>query len=55
MKAAYLYNFGRFVGWPPDVPSSQASDFAICVLGHDPFGAALDATIAGEKIDGKNP
>ncbi|MGO8791577.1 MAG: YfiR family protein [Terriglobia bacterium] len=54
VKAAYLYNFGRFVEWPPDVPSSQADEFTICVLGRDPFGLALDTTISGEKIEGKN-
>lgn len=54
IKAAYLYNFGRFVEWPHNVLSSEAAQFTICVLGHDPFGRALDATISGEKIDGKN-
>ena len=54
VKAAYLYNFGRFVEWPRDVPSNQAGEFTICVLGRDPFGLALDTTISGERIDGKN-
>ena len=54
VKAAYLYNFARFVEWPPSSPAVQASEFNICVLGHDPFGGVLDNTIAGEKIDGKN-
>ncbi len=54
VKAAYLYNFGRFVEWPQDAPPVRATDFAICILGDDPFGRALDATIAGEKIDGKS-
>ena len=54
VKAAYLYNFGRFVEWPSSAPAVQASEFNICVLGHDPFGSVLDSTIAGEKIDGKN-
>jgi hypothetical protein len=54
VKAAYLYNFGRFVDWPQEAPPTRASDFQICVLGEDPFGAALDSTISGEKIDGKN-
>src|ERR1041384_6684328 len=53
VKAAYLYNFGRFVDWPPDARPARANDFAICVLGQDPFGTALDSTISGEKIDGK--
>jgi len=52
VKAAYLYNFGRFVEWPTGV--AAASDvFSICVLGEDPFGASFDATIAGESINGK--
>ncbi|PYU23080.1 MAG: DUF4154 domain-containing protein [Acidobacteria bacterium] len=51
VKAAYLYDFGKFVAWPPKV--AAADDFPICVLGADPFGATFDATIAGETIDGK--
>lgn len=52
VKAAYLYNFGKFVTWPatstPDLAPRE-----ICVLGKDPFGAVLDSTVAGESIDGK--
>jgi hypothetical protein len=50
VKAAYLYNFGRFVEWPPRVTSASTGSFTICVLGEDPFGRALDATLAGETI-----
>jgi YfiR/HmsC-like len=52
VKAAYLYNFGRFVEWPAKV-SAASEYFSICVLGGDPFGATFDATIAGESINGK--
>jgi uncharacterized protein DUF4154 len=48
VKAAYLYNFGRFVDWPAKVTTAATSPFTICVLGEDPFGQALDATLAGE-------
>jgi len=51
VKAAYLYDFGKFVAWPAKV--AAADDFPICVLGEDPFGATFDATIAGETINGK--
>ena len=37
VKAAYLYNFGRFVEWPTAMPPSQADEFPIYVLGHDPL------------------
>lgn len=53
VKAAYLYNFGRFVDWPSGSPGNDASNFVICVLGQDPFGPALDATVAGETVAGK--
>ena len=53
VKAVYLYNFGRFVEWPASVTAKSGS-FTVCVLGQDPFGPALDATLAGETIDGKS-
>ena len=52
VKAAYLYNFGKFVRWESDRMSSRGS-FDVCVLGKDPFGGDLDSTVAGESIDGK--
>ncbi|MGH9439941.1 MAG: YfiR family protein [Terriglobia bacterium] len=52
VKAAYLYNFGRFVQWPAKAGAS--GPFSICVLGDDPFGPALDAIVGGETISGKN-
>ena len=38
VKAAFLYNFARFVEWPP---GTYAERFGICVLGENPFGPAL--------------
>jgi len=48
VKAVYLYNFGRFIDWPAGAAKDEP--FAICVLGADPFGPALDDTVAGETI-----
>ncbi len=45
LKAAYLYNFAGFTTWPGDSgPSIQ-----LCVLGKDPFGAALD-NLTGKAV-----
>jgi hypothetical protein len=52
VKAAYLYNFGKFVRWQADAAPSTGS-FDICVLGKDPFGAVLDVTVANESIDSR--
>ncbi|HUQ49082.1 MAG TPA: YfiR family protein [Terriglobales bacterium] len=51
VKAAYLYNFGKFVKWPPEAQTSTS--FPICVLGEDPFGKTLTAIVSGEKLEGK--
>jgi hypothetical protein len=51
VKAAYLFNFAKFVKWPGTAVSWH--DFPICVLGANPFGPALNATVAGERADGK--
>jgi hypothetical protein len=53
VKAAYLYNFGRFVKWPTNIPADKDDSFAVCVLGPDPFGPALDSTLANESLNGK--
>jgi len=53
VKSAYLYNFGKFVKWPADSKPGKNPAFSICVLGQDPFGNTLDATVEGETISGK--
>jgi hypothetical protein len=52
VKAAFLYQFGLYVEWPPENDRS-GRPFAICVLGEDPFGAALDAVVEGRSIAGR--
>jgi YfiR/HmsC-like len=54
VKAAYLYNFGKFVEWPAGIPAGQNDSFVVCVLGKDPFGPTLDSTFANERIGGKS-
>ena len=54
VKAAYLYNFGRFVEWPAKDTTAKNDAFTVCVLGQDPFGSTLDATLRGETIGGKS-
>lgn len=43
LKAAFLFNFTRFVEWPTTAFANAASPFRICVFGADPFGTRLDA------------
>jgi hypothetical protein len=53
VEAAYLYNFGKFVDWPPQ-PQSATQPFTICVLGKDEFGTTLDALIANDSVRGRS-
>ena len=48
VKAAFLYNFARFTEWPP----ARSGAFDICILGSDPFGAAL-APYEGRIVAGR--
>lgn len=54
VKAAYLFNFGKFVAWPEKTDLERSAPFEICVLGDDPFGAALDTAVTGATIRGKD-
>src|SRR3954469_16033405 len=52
VKAAYLFNFGQFVEWPPQSYDSPAAPFVIGIVGEDPFGRILDDAVAGESVGG---
>lgn len=41
LKAAFLYNFIQYVKWP-EAKEANPGQFVLCVLGQNPFGAALE-------------
>jgi len=53
VKAAYIYNFVRYVEWPAAARARDASAVHVCVLGDDPFGPVLDRTLADKTVDGR--
>jgi hypothetical protein len=53
VKAAFLLNFTKFIEWPASAFADPGSPVAICILGDDPFGAALDQVAAGEIVSGR--
>jgi hypothetical protein len=60
VKAAFLFNFARFVEWPADAFLSADSPLQICVLGQDPFGRDFeqmieDKTVSGHRIEIAHP
>jgi len=48
IKAAFLYNFAKFVEWPADTGTLN-----LCILGEDRFGRDID-TIEGKKAADKS-
>jgi hypothetical protein len=54
VKAAFLYNFVKFVEWPPDVFEDGKIPITLCVFGYDPFGSALDEVIAGKTLNSRS-
>ena len=55
VKAAFLYNFAKFVEWPTDAFSSPSEPLTLGVLDTDPFGDTLkileDKSAGGRRIN----
>jgi len=43
VKAAFLYNFIKFVDWPKEKTADSNEPIIIGIIGNDPFGDAFDA------------
>lgn len=52
VKAAFIYNFTKFVEWPEDL-SAADRPFVIGILGEDPFGNVLDETVSNKTVRDK--
>lgn len=51
IKAAYLYNFGRYVEWPAAPPVNAEKEFVIGVVGDSPVAAPLGTIARSKKIN----
>jgi len=52
IKAAFVYNFIKFVEWPEEI-TELYPEISIAILGRDPFGETLDNLIKGKSIKDK--
>lgn len=50
VKAAFLFNFAKFVEWPPLAFKGPEDPIAICVLGQNPFGSALENVVHDKTV-----
>ena len=53
VRAAFLYNFIKFVKWPKQVFPNSQDPIVIGIVGQDPFGNILDVMIKGRTIQSK--
>jgi len=52
IKAAFLFNFGKFVEWP-ETAASAKGPLTICVAGNDEIARALEQVATGKTVNGK--
>jgi hypothetical protein len=53
VKAAFLFNFAKFVEWPPLTFKTDRDPVRICILGQDPFGSVLKDAVGGKTVLGR--
>ncbi len=52
VKAAFIYNFAKFITWPSSPDARQPEAFRIDVLGKSAVAAELERAVKGKSIQG---
>jgi hypothetical protein len=52
LKAGFLYNFARYVEWPPSAFHGAQEPLRLCVFGDEAYAAMRDA-LAGKSVKGR--
>ena len=52
IKAAYIFNFAKFLDWPATNPNKDT--IILAIYNNDPFGIVLEKTMVGRKANGKD-
>ena len=52
VKAAFLFNFAKFVEWPSEAFSDSNAPLVITVFGEDPFNGSLEA-VKGKLVNNR--
>lgn len=53
VKAAFLYNFAKFVEWPATAFAASGGAMVLGVFGNDPFGTTLDRIARDQTVQGR--
>ena len=50
VKAAFLYNFAKFIQWPE---SDRSTTLVVGVVGRSPFNDVFEAVVTGKSVNGR--
>jgi hypothetical protein len=53
VKAAFLFNFSKFVEWPTEAFDGPGDPVALCVAGESPIGESLDNLVQGATVSSR--
>ena len=53
VKAAFLFNFVKFIEWPEESLRENGGRIRLCVLGAGPFAPQLERMVAGKSVNGR--
>jgi hypothetical protein len=53
VKAAFLFNFIKFVDWPATSFAKPGSSISVCIVGSDEFSSAFEGLVKGKDLGGR--
>ena len=53
VKAAFLFNFAKFVEWPESSFADARAPIVLGIVGDNPFGDDLDRIVTGQMVKGR--
>lgn len=53
VKALFIYNFAKFIEWPPETFSNSHDPITVCIAGQDPFGSEIDQAVKGKTVNSR--
>jgi hypothetical protein len=53
VKAAFIFNFAKFIDWPPGAFADSRSPLCIGIFGENPFGGNLERTVHDKTLNNR--
>lgn len=53
VKALFIYNFAKFVEWPPTSFTGAHDPITVCIAGEDPFGSEFDQAVQNKTVNSR--